>query len=250
MVGDERLETHHPRDKPPINGNPATASRRASTTAPLSARSVGHGSDRACPRRRSMNQLERPQSVVTRVIQGSRAGSFEHVGRALSMPSRRPVKMRARSCWSRSVAWSRWRRRIGMNWGPVSKKPHRSQMVSKLQSSAAGRVQCPLPRRRRWHPVSAATGRAWLARRGPCRSPRPWSAMVSMASGGFESRPMRSTRCCRNDNSGLAFAGVGSSKHSHQQALLAVDGDDLDRRIGERPTSAIGSDLEGLDRSS
>ena len=37
-----------------------------------------------------------------------------------------------------------------MNWGPVSKNPHRSQIVSKLQSSAAGRVQCPLPSSRRW----------------------------------------------------------------------------------------------------
>jgi hypothetical protein len=38
---------------------------------------------------------------------------------------------------------------MGTNCGPVSKKPERSQMFSNVQSRATGRVQCPLPRRRR-----------------------------------------------------------------------------------------------------
>lgn len=37
-----------------------------------------------------------------------------------SMPSRRSVKIWARSVWSLSAAWSRWRVRIVTNWGPVS----------------------------------------------------------------------------------------------------------------------------------
>ena len=40
----------------------------------------------------------------------------------------RPVNRSARSGWWCSVAWSRWRLRMVTNWGPVSKKPQRSQI--------------------------------------------------------------------------------------------------------------------------
>ena len=42
------------------------------------------------------------------------------------------------------TAWSaclRWRFKMVTNCGPVSKNPHRSQTLSKTQSSRAGRVQ-------------------------------------------------------------------------------------------------------------
>ena len=54
-----------------------------------------------------------------------------------------------------------------MNWGPVSKKVHRSQADSNEQSRAAGLVHIPLPSIRRWSAASlrmldpaASSGRA------------------------------------------------------------------------------------------
>ena len=57
-------------------------------------------------------------------------GSCKHGQVVVSRLSSSPVKSRARSCWSWSAAWSRWRMRTGTNSGPVSKKPQRSQIDS------------------------------------------------------------------------------------------------------------------------
>ena len=137
-------------------------------------RSGALGWERASSARHDQQCRPRRGRIGTRALRNSLASVRACTPNAFATTA---SEAPARYCWVAClISASVSRRRTGFESRPVS--------------------SCGPARRR----VPAGASAAWPARGGRWPSLRPWSTMVSMAAGGFESRPIRSTRRCENYN--------------------------------------------------